>query len=944
MSASVYVNVNRTGNRTGETDDATLTDAPMDPRKPLATDEAQPAPDQRGVEYRHYLGDPSDETTGVLSSAHVELLLGLPPLVPGDRVGRYELIRTLGMGEVFLARDTKLGRRVAIKFLNSTDPEAGRRYIAEARATALCSHENIVVIYEAEETDRRHYMVLEYLEGHSLSSLLSGGRPLGPGRAVELIVPVVRALVCAHAQGIVHRDLKPDNVFVTEGGTVKVLDFGIASAMHEERPPEQPLGVVQGTFSYMSPEQWGVDAIDPRTDLWAVGVLLYKLLSGVHPLEGLRGADLAIIADLATPTPSLRTVAPNVPEGLVQVVDRCLKKAKAERFPDAQSLLRALEPFQAGRVSHELKSGESPYAGLSSFQEADSGRFFGRTHETAALVNRLRAQPLIAVVGASGAGKSSFVRAGVVPALKGSGEAWQALMVRPSMRPLEVLVDALLQLGHSSGEAMAHLNEREELLERLRREPGFAGAAFRAHARRTGRNVLLFIDQFEELYTLVPDATERLTFTTCLASIADDATSPSRVVLSLRADFLDRVSEDRHFMAELGRGLFLLSAPQGPDLREALVQPAEMAGYRFESNETILDMLAHLQATQGALPLLQFAASKLWEARDTERRLLTDASYKAIGGIAGALAAHADSVIRELPGAAQALARSVLRALVTPERTRRLVSMEELGELSKDRTAAHELVSHLVRARLLVIQTSAGSATVELVHESLIAGWPLLRRWLDEGRDDEAFKEQLRTAARQWEARGQAPGLLWSGEAIEEARLWRGRHADELPQKEQAFLDAAFALATRAQRTRKVALGGIIGLLLMLVIGGAVALVQVQRAGDTAVEQARLAGQEAARAKAAETQVNEQLGRLREEQEARTHAQTQVEHGQDELREANRMLQQALETARVESESARGSERKATTANATLSKLLAEERKRAALFEKERKKIATELK
>jgi hypothetical protein len=919
----------------------------VDLKKPLATYEVPPAPAERGEEYRRFLGDPSGDTTGVfLDDVDFEPEPGLAPPVPGEHIGRYELIRSLGkggMGEVFLARDTKLGRRVAIKFLNSTDPEVGRRYIAEARATALCSHENIVVIHEAEENAGRHYMVLEYLQGHSLTAELTGGRPMGAGRAVELMLPVVRALGCAHAQGIVHRDLKPDNIFVTEGGTIKVLDFGIASAAKDERLPQGPNATVLGTFSYMSPEQWGVDTIDPRTDLWSVGIVLFKLLSGVHPLEGRRGVELAIIADLATPMPSLRTVAPNVPEGLIQVVDRCLKKPKAERFLDAQSLLRALEPFQAGRVSHELKSGESPYAGLASFQETDSGRFFGRAQETAAFLNRLRALPLIAVVGASGAGKSSFVRAGVVPALKRSGEPWQALMVRPSLRPLEMLVDGLLQLGQSTRGAMADLVEREQLLERLHHEPGFAGAAFRAHARRTGRNVLLFIDQFEELYTLVADPAERLAFTTCLASIADDATSPLRVVLSLRSDFLDRVSEDRHFMGELGQGLFLLSAPQGDDLREALVEPAQMAGYRFESSETLEDMLAHLQATQGALPLLQFAASKLWEGRDTERRLLTDASYKAIGGIAGALASHADSVLRELPASAQRLARSVLLALVTPDRTRSLASVEELRELSKDRAAVDELLSHLVRARLLVVQTSAGSATVELVHESLITGWPLLRRWLDEGRDDEAFREQLRTAARQWEARGRAPGLLWSGEAIEEARLWRTRHTDELPKKEQAFLDAALALATRAQRTRKFVLGGVIAMLLVLVFGGTVALVQVQSARGTAVEQARLAEQEAARARAAETQVTEQLGRLREEQAARTQAQSQVEQGQDELRDANRRLERALEMARVESASARTAERQAKTANSTLSKLLAEERKRAALLEKERKKIATEL-
>jgi ABC-type multidrug transport system fused ATPase/permease subunit len=860
----------------------------------------------------------------------------VPPPHSGDVIGRYELIRPLGrggMGDVFLARDTRLGRRVAMKFLNASDAEVGRRFIAEARATALCSHENIVVIHEADETDGRHYMVLEYLQGRPLNEVVPPGQSCSPQRAVELMLPVVKALVCAHAQGIVHRDLKPENIFVTDSGTVKVLDFGIAGL--QEELGQARTDKVLGTLSYMSPEQWGADGIDARTDLWSAGIVLFKLLSGAHPLEGKHGAELAVTADLQVPMPRLSSVAPNVPQGLAEVVDRCLLKPKRERFADARALLEALEPFESGRVHRELKVGETPYTGLSSFQESDSARFFGRGQEVAALVNRLRSQPLVAVVGSSGAGKSSFVRAGVVPALKRSGENWQAVVVRPSRRPLEVLVDALLQLGQSAQSLSVDLEEREQLLARLKQEPGYAGAALRAFARKSHRNVLLFVDQFDELYTQVADAAERLTFTLCLSSIADDATSPTRVVLSLRSDFLDRVAEDRRFMNELGQGLFLLAAPQRAGLSEALVQPAEMAGYRFESQEIIDDMLAHLESTQGALPLLQFAASKLWEARDSARRLLTTASYKAFGGIAGAMAAHADTV---------------LPRLVTPERTRALVSLDELQEATRDAEAVEQLVNQLVKARLLMVQTSAGVATVELVHESLITGWPLLRRWLDEGREDQAFREQLRTAARQWESRGRAQGLLWTGEPLEEARLWRARHPAELPEKDQAFLDAAFALATRAQRVRRAVVVGTIGLLAGMVVVGAVALVQVRRAETLAVEQAQVAQREAERARAAEATSTLQLVELKREQEAKAQAEAEVARGKGDLRVVNQQLEKALGQARVESEAARASAHKATEladslqkANASLSRLLAEEHARAEKLQQERKKITTEL-
>src|SRR5262249_12857695 len=143
-----------------------------------------------------------------------------------------EILRELGrggMGAVYAARDTKLGRKVAIKFLSSNNhPELTARFILEAKATARCSHENIVVIHEVGERDGNPFMVLEYLQGVPLTQLLQGGRKLPPAQAVELMVPVVRALTAAHAHNIVHRDLKPDNIFVTDSGTIKVLDFGIA--------------------------------------------------------------------------------------------------------------------------------------------------------------------------------------------------------------------------------------------------------------------------------------------------------------------------------------------------------------------------------------------------------------------------------------------------------------------------------------------------------------------------------------------------------------------------------------------------------------------------------------------------------------------------------------------------------------------------------------------
>ncbi|HZI10797.1 MAG TPA: protein kinase [Myxococcus sp.] len=855
---------------------------------------------------------------------------------PGTRIHHYELIRQLGsggMGTVFLARDTRLGRRVAIKFLHTTDPEVTRRFILEAQATARCSHENIVIIYEVGEFQGSPYMVLEFLQGQPLNKLVKGSQRLPPARAVELMVPVVRALECAHERKIVHRDLKPDNVIVTDAGGIKVLDFGIAKVLQGaessvdvdidvdapsahapamappdgDKPELTRHGAIMGTMPYMSPEQWGIGVdIDHRTDIWAVGIMLFRMLAGKHPLDPLYGPQLMVTAQLDEPMPRLRDVAPDVPPELAAVVDRCLLKLKDQRFPDAASLLRALEPFLPGRYTRELRVDESPYAGLSSFQESDADRFFGRSREIAAVVNRIQDRPLLGVVGPSGTGKSSFVRAGLVPVLKRSGENWESLVIRPGRQPLAALASIVAPLVGSSTTVEGDIAEQKQLVEHLAREPGYVGSVLRARARRSRTKLLLFVDQFEELYTQVPDARERLAFTACLSGLADDATSPVRVVLSIRSDFLDRVAEDEHFMGELSQGLFFLSPPNREGLRDALVQPAEMAGYRFETPQLVEHMLGHLDATQGALPLLQFAASLLWEQRDTANKVLTEQSYEAMGGIAGALATHADSVLGELSDKQRTLVRAVFLRLVTPERTRAIVSMGELRELSKDSGEIQRLIDHLVQARLLVVQTGGGAsgATVELVHESLLHSWPTLRRWLDEGQEDSAFLEQLRNAARQWQVKKFDAGLLWRGEVVEEARRFQRRYRGELPKLQRDFLEHVFAQEQRAARRRRTLVIGSTAFLGLLAIAAVIALVVIAKAQKEAERQAVIArsaeseareAEQAARRHLAEVQAKE-LERQKAQEEAEA-ANAQVAVTNAELQTKNGALLEALENA-----------------------------------------------
>jgi eukaryotic-like serine/threonine-protein kinase len=833
--------------------------------------------------------------------------------VLGGRLGQYELIRPLGrggMGIVYLARDLRLGRLVAIKLLAPLNSYDNARFVAEARVTARCNHENIVVIHDVGEHGKRPYMVFEYVAGQTLRAWLDartqrsgdGAAPLEPRLAANLMLPVVRALAYAHDLGIVHRDLKPANIMLTDAGTIKVLDFGIATLLADADtfsisnasnaglhiPSIAEPGAIMGTLPYMSPEQLEGDTLDHRTDLWAVGIMLYEMVTGTHPVihDGVQlQRALLDITSLELPMPGVGERRPDLGP-LAGIIDRCLIKDRAHRTRDAHVLLQELEALSAGGRIAVLGHDGNPFAGLAPFQEADADRFYGRTREVGAILARLRSCPLIALAGPSGVGKSSLVRAGIIPLLKRSGEGWDALTLRPGRSPLAALSAILVELARSSTDPVAGAGEPgggppapDGTGTDLRAAPGQLGATLRAWAHRTRRHVLVFVDQFEELYTLCADPAERAAFLACLEGVADDASSPLRVLLSIRSDFLDRLAEHRHLADEISHGLMLVPPLDRDGLRDALVRPVEAADCRYEDPAIIDDMLAAVAAAPGSLPLLQFAAARLWTERDRERRLLTQHSYLAMGGIAGTLAGHADHVLDAIPGRERALVRTIFERLVTPERTRAVVSLAELRELPGDSKDIERLVHRLVDARLLVIEARAGEdRTVELVHESLLERWPTLVGWLDENRDDAAFLARLRTAAAQWQVSDHDEGVLWRDEPARRALAWRSHYRGELGRRERAYLDAVHAVATRAERHRRLirrrVIAAVVAVPMILLAVASMALVRISRAE-----------REASMALVQVSRAEREASRQRDEQRAQAE---QVRKSRDALQEKER--------------------------------------------------------
>jgi serine/threonine protein kinase/predicted MPP superfamily phosphohydrolase len=680
----------------------------------------------------------------------------------GSRIDRYEIIEPIGeggMGKVFLARDVWLGRLVAIKFLHTHQRAFTQRFLVEARTTARCQHENIVVIHDVGEHAGAPYMVLEFLSGKPLTSQIENNARIPYPRTIEIMCSALRALRFAHSQGIVHRDFKPDNIFITDSGTVKVLDFGIAKVLqqHEawrsdaasplaampspielaiiDRAGLTQVGTIMGTTDFMSPEQWCRDvAIDHLSDIWATGILMHLMICGRHPLAPLQGNQLVVTGMLDIPMPSMVMAAPpDVPREVIRIVDRCLLKPKQQRWQSAAELLTALQPFLPSRLTQDIQLYNNPYVGQSAFQENDADRFFGRHGEIVAITTRVSSNPMTAVIGDSGVGKSSFVRAGLIPALKASAETWETLIVRPGGKPIEVLASIIAPLSPSANTDAA---DHKRLVDRLRSEPGHLVEVLRSYAHRTNRRILLFVDQFEELYTEVHDADDHDAFTAALVGFADNADGRLRFVLSLRSDFLEQFRHDR-FSGRLASSLFFLGPPSRADLRDALTEPARRAGFEFEAPATIERILDHLEARAdhatsrprvGALPLLQLVAIALWEGRSVSRRLFGDLETD---GLVGALTDHADQFVAEVCRGRTELLRALLVLLCKPARACRAIAISELSGLMPGARGLPQLIEDLIDARLLVVQTLDGCSTIEVIHESLVR-WPTLERWLTE--------------------------------------------------------------------------------------------------------------------------------------------------------------------------------------------------------------------
>ena len=472
--------------------------------------------------------------------------------------------------------------------------------------------------------------------------------------------------------------------------------------------------------------------------------------------------------------------------------------------PTAQAVVPSAEPAPAWLTV------PCPYRGLEPFEAEHASNYFGRTAMVQKLLDKLQATNFVAVVGPSGSGKSSLVRAGLLTALRanqvpGSRE-WDIVILRPGEDPLRALAQPLVERLAVLLTPIERLKETRKLADSLRDGTLPIRDAL-AHLREQPTQpprLLVIIDQFEETFTLCTDETIRRTFLAALFTAAE--TAWLSVLFTLRADFFGRILEDEHWGMRVDAGLVNVLPMSEAERRTAIEQPALNAGRGFEAG-LVPRILAAVAAAPGELPLLEFALTALWERQTPEGRL-THAAYAAMGELTGAIAQRADDALKSFNATEQLAVRKVFTRLV------RVAQPDEGAEDIKRRISLHELepaiqklVRQLADARLLVTDhdTTTGEETVEVAHEALIRNWDELKGWLNSDREFLLWRQRLRTMVVNWQASGCDGGALLRGALLTEGRGWLQTRATDLSAQEHAFITASLAAREREAQEKEVA-------------------------------------------------------------------------------------------------------------------------------------------
>ncbi|GHJ54587.1 hypothetical protein Nm8I071_38940 [Nonomuraea sp. TT08I-71] len=470
-------------------------------------------------------------------------------------------------------------------------------------------------------------------------------------------------------------------------------------------------------------------------------------------------------------------------------------------------------------------AGHGPYRGLMPYQPEEADWFFGRSALIDRLLTRVERLPLVGVIGASGSGKSSLLRAGLLGAIAADrrlAARWRTMLMTPTDRPLEALSDEVAKWAGACP---------QQLYDDLMKDPAALDVVVRGALAPDSPDAraLVVVDQFEELFTLCEDRAERRRFLDALLDSTQGRDGRIRVVLGVRSDFLGHLGQHPPLLEALTDEAHLLVGPvTRADLREIITLPAAKAGLSVEP-QLLTTVLADATDGPGALPLVSHALLETWHRRGAGASL-TLSAYQASGGVRGAIAQTAERVYGGFGAAEQQAARRIFLRLAAlgdgTEDTRRRIARTELDGVA-DEAVTTTVLDHLVEARLVVVSDGA----VEVAHEALIRAWPRLHRWLTDGRADLSVHRRLTEAAQTWTALDRDPGALYRGQQLATVRSLAEDRRVDLNDLERSFLRASTALteaegaaARNRARLLKRLVAAMSVLLVLAVTGAAVAV------------------------------------------------------------------------------------------------------------------------
>jgi len=751
----------------------------------------------------------------------------------------YELRDEIGsgpLGVVHRAYQSSVGREVAVKTIQplwANHPEFLRRFEVEAQLVARLEHPHIVPLYDYWRDPSGAYLVMRWMRGGTLEQRLADGA-LSVSQAEQLLSQLGPALASAHRSGVVHGDIKPTNVLFDEDGNAYLSDFGIATGLYGSADPHN------------LPAGYPINGEAPcvQGDVGALGLLLYQCLSGVEaPQTPVPGSILG--EQPASLLPATIGEPDEIPQQITDVLLRATAVDPDDRYAGVNEFMAAWESALGAtdaEIDYDLRSdARNPYKGLRPFDEPDADDFHGRERLIAQLADAVEADRLVTVIGPSGIGKSSVVKAGLIPTLRrgvvpGSDE-WLITAMTPGRDPFGELAVALTRIS---------VFPTVDLEETLRSGPlSLVDSARRLLPPDTP--LLLVIDQFEELFTLIDSEHDRSTFLDLLVETAAAQDGMIRIVLTMRADFMDRPLGYARFGDLFRKGVVLISTPSNTELRAIVEEPARAVGVRFEAG--LVDRIVNdVEDQPGGLPLLEFSLSELFDQRDAD--LLTLSSYNEAGGVLGTIGRRAEVLYHDLDPVSQETARQLFLRLVTVSETgrdtRRRVSATELHRLGISEDAVASVLDAFGRYRILTFDRDpvTRTPTVEVAHEAVLSEWKRFESWIEDHREDLLLHRRLTAAINEWEDSGRDSAYLLSGGRLEGFESWVADTDMVITSVERDFLVTSRTRdneqRSKRNRRRSWILTGFAGAAVIALILAVAALYQSSlRSSEAAVNHAR---------------------------------------------------------------------------------------------------------